>query len=254
MAGKTVELVTAGDDTARKELELARGEDAGLGRRVGAAIEECIRYYRKEYGLSREVAVERVVGRGPLEPETVADEVETPHARITWDGLTMLMEACPELGDAKWEAMKADARRQLDCGMVAADAILDETPWERAVFVAVREDLAKEWQPRNGIERTLIDQMAVSHFSYLHWQKVMLRFHRMDPFEVGSDRERQTPRLSQAEAVDRAQAMADKYQRAFLRSQRALCNMRRLPVIVQSAGQVNVGAQQVNMAAAADDP
>ena len=43
--------------------------------------------------------------------------------------------------------------------------------------------------------------------------------------------------------------MADRFNRLFLRTLRALRDLRRYapPVIVQNAGQVNVGAQQVNV-------
>jgi hypothetical protein len=45
--------------------------------------------------------------------------------------------------------------------------------------------------------------------------------------------------------------MMDRYNRIFLRTLRALCDMRRHggPVIVQKGGQMNVAQQQVNVAA-----
>ena len=45
--------------------------------------------------------------------------------------------------------------------------------------------------------------------------------------------------------------MADRFHRIFLRTLRALRDLRRYagPVIVQQAGQVNVGGQQVNVTA-----
>jgi hypothetical protein len=48
--------------------------------------------------------------------------------------------------------------------------------------------------------------------------------------------------------------MADRFHRIFLRTLRALRDLRRYagPVIVQQAGQVNVGGQQVNVAATPD--
>jgi hypothetical protein len=59
--------------------------------------------------------------------------------------------------------------------------------------------------------------------------------------------------MSEAEAVDQAAAMVDRFNRIFLRTLRALRDLRRYApatVVVQNAGQVNVGSQQVNMAAA----
>jgi hypothetical protein len=45
--------------------------------------------------------------------------------------------------------------------------------------------------------------------------------------------------------------MADRFNGIFLRTLRALCSLRKVPlaVVVQNAGQVNVGGQQVNVAA-----
>jgi hypothetical protein len=58
------------------------------------------------------------------------------------------------------------------------------------------------------------------------------------------------PRLSDAEAVEQAATMVDRFSRIFLRTLRALCNLRKATpaVVVQNAGQVNVGHQQVNVA------
>jgi hypothetical protein len=49
--------------------------------------------------------------------------------------------------------------------------------------------------------------------------------------------------------MERAGAMAERCNRIFLRTLRALCELRRRTpsVVVQNAGQVNVGAQQVNV-------
>jgi hypothetical protein len=61
------------------------------------------------------------------------------------------------------------------------------------------------------------------------------------------------PRVSEAEAIDQAAAMMDRFNRIFLRTLRALRDLRRYSpatVVVQNAGQVNVGSQQLNMAAA----
>jgi hypothetical protein len=43
--------------------------------------------------------------------------------------------------------------------------------------------------------------------------------------------------------------MMDRYNRIFLRTLRALCDMRRhsKPVIIQNGGQMNVAQQQVNL-------
>src|SRR5262249_2722931 len=59
----------------------------------------------------------------------------------------------------------------------------------------------------------------------------------------------QPPRVRDAEAVEQAAAMVERFNRIFLRILRALRDLRRyaLAVIVQNAGQVNVAGQQVNV-------
>jgi hypothetical protein len=58
---------------------------------------------------------------------------------------------------------------------------------------------------------------------------------------------------SEHEALEQAAAMVDRYNKIYLRSLRALRDMRRdaPKVVVQNASQVNVGAQQINMNGAA---
>jgi hypothetical protein len=61
------------------------------------------------------------------------------------------------------------------------------------------------------------------------------------------------PRQSEAEATEQWAATVDRLNRIFLRTLRALRDLRRYagPVIVQNAEQVNVGGQQVNVSAGA---
>jgi hypothetical protein len=58
------------------------------------------------------------------------------------------------------------------------------------------------------------------------------------------------PRVSEHQALEQAGAMVDRFNRMFMRTLRALCNLRKVPLalVVQNAAQVNVGGQQVNVA------
>jgi hypothetical protein len=70
---------------------------------------------------------------------------------------------------------------------------------------------------------------------------------RKDAREAGSWT---PPRISDSEAIGQAAAMADRFNRMYMRTLRALRDLRRYAptVVVQNAGQVNVGGQQVNVA------
>jgi hypothetical protein len=57
------------------------------------------------------------------------------------------------------------------------------------------------------------------------------------------------PRLAEAEALEQAAILADRYQRAFLRLMKAYRDNRRLfGALIVAGGQVNIGEQQVNVA------
>jgi hypothetical protein len=118
-----------------------------------------------------------------------------------------------------------------------ARAVLDGRnphPWQRAKFLAMGEELAAGWEPRNGVEPQLLDQLAQAHAAKFLWL----------------DRHFFLDSTADPEATERAGALADRFNRIFLQTLRALCNLRKVPLggVVQNAGQVNVGGQQVNVA------
>ncbi len=185
---------------------------------------------------------------------------EGPANEISWWDLQHVAEQDPEQALRAWEGIKAAARDELDSGQRAA-AVFEygEQPWERAQFLAVRAAFREEWQPRGGIEGNLIDQMAVSYTAFLYWT-AQLHMHAVTEGKMKDDllqREGvwQPPRIEVADWIDRAAAMADRWNRLFLRTLRALRDLRRYTptVIVQNAGQVNVGAVQHNTAVANAD-
>src|SRR5262249_41709800 len=129
---------------------------------------------------------------------------------------------------------KLAALEELRSGHLAG-AVLegrDSTPWRRTQFLAIRAELAEGWQPRNGAERQLIDMMALAQAAMFLWQQRLADA----PYGLG----------------EQAGAMVDRFSRMFVRLLRALRDLRRYagPVIVKSAGQVNVGGQQVNVSPA----
>ena len=64
----------------------------------------------------------------------------------------------------------------------------------------------------------------------------------------------QPPRLSSSMAIDQAAGMLDRFNRMFMRTLRQLRDLRRYTVVIQSADQVNIGQQQVNVARATEAP
>ena len=179
--------------------------------------------------------------------------LERPPDQIGWSDLHYLADTDPEEFCRVWQAIKQGALDELRCGDRAARAVEppDSTSWQRAQFLAIRTDLCDGLQPTTGLERQLIDTMAQSLSLYFHWLNVhMMRAsrERVSDKELLEEGKWQPPRVRDAEAVDQAALLADRHNKTFLRTLRALRDLRRFSptIFINNANQVNVGGQQVN--------
>jgi hypothetical protein len=231
------------------------GEVGSLAREMGRAYERTVAWYREELKLSADEADATARGKG--DPEWARRALTEPPDQVSWSGLSRLIEHDPEAGWAAWERIKAEARHDLASGHRAATTLeWDGSPWERARFLAIRQAFIDEWRPRGGIEAILIDQMAQAHASYLSWLE---RLHvqtvsegRVEDHKLKQEGYWQPPRLHTAAAMDQSAAMADRFHRLFLRTLRALRDLRRYgpAVVVQGSAQINLAERQVNVARA----
>jgi hypothetical protein len=119
----------------------------------------------------------------------------------------------------------------------------------------MRQELAESWQPRNGVERQLLEIMVQAQTAAEHWLKRLMAKAALEAaMELATLRKNgqwEPPRATAFQAVEQAVSMAERFNRVFLRTLRALQDLRRHTpaVVVQNVGgQVNVGAQQVNVA------
>ncbi|SRR6266540_6674861 len=229
-----------------------------LARELGRAYLRMITFHRDHLGMSAAEADQRA--RDPGSAEYRAGIIESPPDQASWLGLSTLAEHDPEATWRVWERIKAEARAELDSGHRAASTFeWDDSPWERARFLAIRQAFRDEWQPRGGIESALVDTLAQAYTGYLFWTQ---RLHIQSVTEgkacdrkLKRDGYWQPPRLETAAALDQAAAMADRFDRMFLRTLRALRDLRRYtpPVLVQNVGQLNLGGQQVNVSQAGSE-
>jgi hypothetical protein len=165
-----------------------------------------------------------------------------------------LRNAPPPVG----EQIKKAALDEVRTGHRAAKATdtNNDGSWQRAQFLALREELSAEWRPRNGLERQLLDTMAQAQTGYLTWlQNLTIRTNLescTNDRRLKEEGKWEPPRQSDADALEHAAAMMDRFNRIFLRTLRALCDLRRQsnPVIVQNGGQMNVAQQQINLSTA----
>jgi hypothetical protein len=223
-----------------------------LAREINDAFSERVRVLVREYKLSVQEALAQA-GEPPA-GTYLRHLLDKSPERIGWLDLNGLANQDPEAGACRWEEVKRAARDELHSGHRAARAFRDTSPFERAQFLALRDDLARQWRPQGGIEVQLVETMALAQTGWLFWLRALSNLAVVGPELSGRDAREEwgtvTPRLTEGEAMERAAAMAERFNRIFLRTLRALCELRkRVPnVVVQNAGQVNVGAQQVNVA------
>jgi len=90
--------------------------------------------------------------------------------------------------------------------------------------------------------------MAQALMMQRHWLQRMVQTESRDTIRRGRGPHDgfEPPRLSEAEAVDRAVAMQDRFQRQFLRLMKCYRDGRRLALsMTVTGGQVNVAQQQI---------
>ena len=186
--------------------------------------------------------------------ERMATEGPPPHDHLTpsdlsWHDVTAEWRHDEAAGRAMWERIKQTARDELREGKAGAFAIegYQERPMRRAEYLAVWLALADGLRPANGAERLLIDGMAQALMMQRHWLERMAQTEARDDIRRGTRRDGyEPPRLSEAEAVDRAVAMQDRFQRQFLRLMKCYRDGRRLGVYLNvTGGQINVAHQQI---------
>jgi hypothetical protein len=231
----------------------APSEAGELAGELGKAFGRLVHAYEKHFSLSQEQAVQRATES----PDGGQRALNCPPDQVSWIDLHLIARTDPDRSTARWEEIKRAALDEVRTGHRAAKAVeigmLNEGAWQRAQFLALREELSAEWQPRNGIERQLLDTMAQAQAGYLTWFRMLTLRTSLESCtndrRVQEEGRWQPPRQSDADALDQAAAMMDRFNRIFLRTLRALCDMRRHsnPVIVQNGGQMNVAQQQVNL-------
>jgi hypothetical protein len=224
-----------------------------LARELAASFGELVKSYRTFFGLSPEEALARAGETHPTDEERI---LNTPPDQVRWHDLDTLARHDPELSRQRWEEVKEAARQELQGGHRAALAMAPVWSgcWQRAQFLAVRAALADGLRPRNGLEWLLIDMMAQAHTLLQLWQEnlvalTLLAARACKPAPDRSDHPLGR-RVSEAEMMEEAAAMVERYHRLFLKTLEAFQRQRRQApaVIVRNAGQVNVGQQQMNVA------
>jgi hypothetical protein len=233
-----------------KEWEFLQGK-------LHAEKREIIGFFQKDMELSPEEALTKM--SHPLSETRSAMLASGPATEIRWrDLVQMVYSGHADEARRSWNILLDITEDEFLCGDRAA-SILEasgDVPAERARFLTIRRRLIEEWCPSQGTEEILVDQIAQFQTLFERWMRVHVeKMSSGDPFDpsIESDRGRSSSdfhtTVGNLEAMQEALAMADRLQKAMLRTIRALKDLRKSSpqVVIQSAGQVNLSSQQVNV-------
>ncbi len=244
-----------------------------------------IAFYRSEGGgnYSLEEAREAVYKRGATSEEAI--ELFDKLVRHSTDSigfwhLMELYEGSPAMAQNLWEMIKREAAREFESGHRAAAALEPADymtdAWNRASYLGLRESLCEEWQPKGGIELTMIDAIAQAWLQLQFWTEQSVRraktrpreenpqFHQWKQWNKQANPKQwddgywDRPMVSEQTAIEHAAQMADRWQRMYFRAIRNLRDWRRYTpqVTINNAQQVNIagnGGQQINVSKTDDE-
>ena len=225
-------------------------QEAGtLARELAAAYRGLVEHYRDGWKMSTADALAKAEEASEA---YLAGVLKGPADQVQWHELDHLARKDPAAAARRWQEVQAEALAHLRSGHRAARAMegYGANAWARAQFLAVRRELTEGWQPRNGVEWQLIDMLAQAQTAQLYWLETLTFRASCSSGRKRDDGRWEAETVEDAEAVEQAAAMVERFNGIFLRTLKALRDLRRTPgVVVQNAGQVNVGQQQLNVSA-----
>ncbi len=257
-------------------IECAVGYNS-LIRLLGHHFVKQVAYYRSKEGGALPIDEARARAYRECKDEEQAKELldlltSRSIDSISFRDLLELHSYSAAMAQNLWEVIKRHAQDEFESGHLAAsvfepvDSMKDA--WTRARFLGLRESFAAEWQPRGGIELSMIDAMAQAFMQLQYWTEQTVVRSRTEPRQEAYEyrewkryqREAKTdswkcghwdiPYVREQDAIQHAAEMADRWQRMYFRAVRQLRDWRRYSpqVTINNPQQVNIG-EQVNVAA-----
>jgi hypothetical protein len=277
------------DDLATKDHEVGVDVDSlearvGYGsllRELQHAYIERVAFYRSKMGGALGLEEARAAAYHDCKDEKEAKEIYDKMMSLPLDSLDFvdlaeMWPVAPHLAEEIWERLKFEAGQKFESGHTATEAMYPvhymRTAWNVASYLGLRESFISEWQPRGGIELSLIDMLAQAFLMYQHWMKqsvlrtetrerlVHPEYERWQNHRDPKTREKSgfldgywfRPFIHEQAAVEHAAQMADRWNRIYMRTLRNMRDLRRysVPVTINNPQQVNIaadGGQQVNV-------
>lgn len=249
-------------------LESYLGYDSLL-RIMGKHFGQRVAYYRSEIGgsLTIEEARKEVYRRNITDKEAIElfeYVTRIPTEFVCFTHLLELNDNSPAMAQNLWEMIKGEAAREFESGHRAAAAFEPADymtdAWNRASYLGLRESMVEEWQPKGGIELTMIDTVAQAWLMLQHWTEESVRRAKTRPRQENhqfsqwkkwqkeaspkqwDDGFWDIPYVYEQNAIEHAAQMADRWQKMYFRAIRSLRDWRRYaPILtINNANQVNI--------------
>jgi hypothetical protein len=242
---------------------------------------ERVAFYRSKMGGALSLEDARASAyhacRDNEEAERIYEKImRVPLDSIDFVSLFEMWPVAPRVAESIWEMLKSEAGDKFESGHMATDAMYPvhymRTAWNVASYLGLRESFVAEWQPRGGIELSLIDMLAQAFLQYQFWVKQSVLRSETREREVHPEYEKWQsyrdpkardmsgfidgywfrPFVSERNAIEHAAQMADRWNRIYMRTLRNMRDLRRysVPVTINNPQQVNIaadGGQQVNV-------
>jgi len=206
--------------------------------------------------FARVLEAEKKSGPAPVQGryrvDSLDDALSMSPEDLAWNAIGQFEDENPGSFTTIWERVKQYARDELESGHRAASvAVGDQRPITRARFLILREKYIREWEPRNVLEGQMIDAICQAQTIREYWMtlatgRVAVEC-EVERFWVLVSGKRTERRIDGSESARDAREEAERWDRVWVRSVRALRDLRRYttPVIVNNqGGQVNVAADQ----------
>lgn len=222
-----------------------------LAERLARKYSETVHFYVTQEKLSIGEAEQKLASTTEASLQRI---LERPPRDVEWWALQHLAGHDPKVALAKWEEIKQAARDDLASGHHFVNEVVLGTPYERGVFLAVRHAFKEQWKPQNAGEQLMVDMLSQLFCEHLFWLRSLQTRANLDAENEKVDVTRtgawKPSRISDYEAIEQSAEMVDRFNRLFLRTLRALRDLRRWAVNVNitNPGQVNIAQQQVNAA------
>jgi len=184
--------------------------------------------------------------------DSVDDALSMSPEDLSWNAIGQFEHENPGSFEMIWERVKQYARDELESGHRAASvAVGDQRPITRARFLVLREKYIREWEPRNVLESQLIDSICQIQTIREYWmtlatERVAVEC-EIERYWVEQSGKRTERRIDGSESARDAREEAERWDRVFIRSVRALRDLRRYTsavIVNNQGGQVNVAADQ----------